>query len=139
MQEPIKPINENTPVGSHKLVEGDSFKLVKTLKDESISLTITSPPYNVGKSYEKKVDLQKYLEPYREFADELFRATKTGGSLCWEVGNFINKGEVVPLDILYYDIFTKAGFKLRNRIIWHFGHGLHASSSGLTNSGKVVR
>lgn len=113
--------------GKYQLVEGDSFKLIKKLNDGSVDLTITSPPYNVGKSYEKKVALDKYLEPYRDFAKELFRVTKDGGSVCWEVGNFINNGEVVPLDIVYYDLFTQAGFKLRNRIIWHFEHGLHAS------------
>ncbi len=36
-------------------------------------------------------------------------------------------GEVFPLDILYYPIFKKLNLYLRNRIIWHFGHGLHAS------------
>lgn len=48
------------------------------------------------------------------------------GSICWQVGNYVNKGEVFPLDIYYYQIFKKLGLKLRNRIIWHFGHGLHA-------------
>lgn len=127
MQEPLILTDETNKLGKHSFKQGDSFELIKQIKDESITMTITSPPYNVGKSYEKKVALEKYLEPYYDFAKELYRTTKTGGSLCWEVGNFINKGEVVPLDILYYDIFTKAGFKLRNRIIWHFGHGLHAS------------
>ena len=39
----------------------------------------------------------------------------------------MDKGEIFPLDIFYYQIFKKYGLKLRNRIIWHFGHGLHAS------------
>lgn len=50
------------------------------------------------------------------------------GSICWQVGNYVDKGEVFPLDIYYYQIFKKLGLKLRNRIIWHFGHGLHASN-----------
>ncbi|MBI3360247.1 MAG: site-specific DNA-methyltransferase [Chloroflexi bacterium] len=49
------------------------------------------------------------------------------GSICWQVGNFVEDGEVFPLDILYYGIFKKLGLFLRNRIVWHFGHGLHAS------------
>jgi DNA modification methylase len=40
----------------------------------------------------------------------------------------VDKGEIFPLDIFYYQIFKKYGLKLRNRIIWHFGHGLHASN-----------
>jgi len=49
------------------------------------------------------------------------------GSICWEVGNYVQNGEVFPLDIFYYDIFKKHGLRLRNRIVWHFDHGLHAS------------
>ncbi len=47
--------------------------------------------------------------------------------VCWEVGNYVQDGEVYPLDMYFYDIFKDAGFQLRNRIIWHFEHGLHAS------------
>lgn len=111
----------------YKILKGDSFKLIKALKNNSVDLAITSPPYNIGKAYEKKVDLQKYLEPYREFAKNLYGKVSSKGSVCWEVGNFVHNGEVFPLDIYYYDIFKEAGFKLRNRIIWHFEHGLHAS------------
>jgi adenine-specific DNA-methyltransferase len=58
---------------------------------------------------------------------ELVRCLADDGSLCWEVGNYVEDGEVVPLDVLFYPIFKKHGLKLRNRMIWHFGHGLHAS------------
>jgi adenine-specific DNA-methyltransferase len=58
---------------------------------------------------------------------ELARALADNGSLCWEVGNYVDNGEVIPLDVLYYPIFEKLGLKMRNRIIWSFGHGLHAS------------
>ena len=47
--------------------------------------------------------------------------------LCWQVGNFVDNGEVFPLDILYYNIFKQSNLFLRNQIIWRFGHGLHAS------------
>lgn len=49
------------------------------------------------------------------------------GSLCWQVGNFVEKGEIFPLDNFFYPLFKKFNLKLRNRIIWHFNHGLHAS------------
>ena len=57
----------------------------------------------------------------------LVRVLSPDGSLCWQVGNFVESGEVFPLDIFYYHLFKKHSFKLRNRIIWHFAHGLHAS------------
>ncbi len=56
----------------------------------------------------------------------LYRVLKNNGSVCWQVGNFVHKGEVFPRDILFYDIFKLFGFTLRNRIIWHYRHGLHS-------------
>src|SRR5262249_24720879 len=46
-------------------------------------------------------------------------------SICWQVGNYVSNGHIVPLDLELSPIFKKLGLKLRNRIIWHFGHGLH--------------
>lgn len=43
------------------------------------------------------------------------------------MGNYVDNGEIIPLDILLYPIFSSFKLKLRNRIVWHFGHGLHAS------------
>lgn len=110
-----------------QIIKGDTFKLVKTIGDNSIDLLITSPPYNVGKVYETKVDFYKYLAPYRDFANTVFAKIAPTGSICWEVGNYVSNGEVYPLDIYFYEIFKQAGFKLRNRVIWHFEHGLHAT------------
>ena len=110
-----------------QVVKGNAFKLIKKEKDESIDLIITSPPYNIGKSYEKKTELKTYLKPYKNFAEDLFVKLKNTGSICWQVGNYINKGIITPLDIPFYNFFNDAGFQLRNRIIWHFEHGLHAS------------
>src|SRR5262249_45380690 len=49
------------------------------------------------------------------------------GSICWQVGNHIAGGEVFPLDVLLYESFKRHGLRLRNRIVWHFEHGLHCS------------
>lgn len=106
---------------------GDTLEFLKTIPANSISLIISSPPYNLGKEYEKKTDIEEYLSFQKPVIAELTRILKDDGSLCWEVGNFVNKGEVFPLDIYYYPLFKEKGLKMRNRIIWHFGHGLHAS------------
>lgn len=111
----------------YKILRGDAFELINTLADNSLDLLITSPPYNIGKVYEKRTDFASYLAPYTEFAKHVFQKLSPTGSLCWEVGNYVQSGEVYPLDVYFYDIFKDAGFKLRNRIIWHFEHGLHAS------------
>jgi DNA modification methylase len=106
---------------------GDTYKFLKSLPDKCIKLVITSPPYNVGKEYETKTSIEKYLEQQECAIKEIIRVTADDGNICWEVGNYINNGEVFPLDIYYYQIFKKFGLHLRNRIIWHFGHGLHAT------------
>lgn len=109
------------------LYQGDVSDFLATIPDESVSLVITSPPYNLGKDYEDRVSIEHYLEMQTVVIQELYRVLRSDGSLCWQVGNFVEDGEVFPLDILYYPIFKKLNLYLRNRIIWHFGHGLHAS------------
>lgn len=106
---------------------GDSLDVLKTFEDGEFKLIMTSPPYNVGKEYEVKESIEKYLEGQQQIIDELIRVLHPQGSICWQVGNFIEKGEVFPLDIFYYNIFKSRGLFLRNRIIWQFGHGLHSS------------
>ncbi len=113
---------------NYQIKNGDSLKVLKEFEDGKFDLIITSPPYNVGKSYETKTSIEKYLETQEEIINELVRTLSDRGNLCWQVGNYVDKGEIFPLDIYYYPIFKKLGLKLRNRIIWHFGHGLHASN-----------
>ena len=86
---------------------------------------MTSPPYNIGKSYEKKNDLSIYLEWQERIIDLIVPRLKDTDSLCWQVGNFVDNGQIAPLDIEFAPIFKKHGVQLRNRFVWHFGHGLH--------------
>lgn len=110
------------------LFHGDRLDLMRALPDKSIKLVVTSPPYNIGKEYEKRRDLDTYLADQEETIKEAVRILSDDGSICWQVGNHIGKdGEVFPLDALIYTIGKKFGLKLRNRIIWHFGHGLHCT------------
>lgn len=114
-------------MADYQYILGDSFKKLKTFQDGMFKLIITSPPYNVGKEYETKKSIESYLKDQHEIIQELVRVLDPTGSVCWQIGNYIHKGEVFPLDIFYYSIFKDLGLKLRNRIIWHFGHGLHSS------------
>src|SRR5713101_9225126 len=109
------------------LHNGDSRTFLKTIPNGAISLVITSPPYNIGKSYERRQGITAYLAEQEEVISELVRILDDRGSICWQTGNYVDDGEVFPLDIYYYPIFKKHGLQLRNRMIWHFEHGLHAS------------
>ncbi len=109
------------------IFSGDASEFASCIPDESVALIITSPPYNLGKAYENRVSIEEYLQYQTQLITQLYRILRNDGSICWQVGNFVENGEVYPLDIFYYPIFRKIGMKLRNRIIWKFGHGLHAS------------
>jgi adenine-specific DNA-methyltransferase len=105
----------------------DNLQYMKKLEDSSMQLILTSPPYNIGKSYESKTSLDAYLDAQSKVIEECVRLLNPRGSICWQVGNHVQKGEIFPLDIMLYPIFRSHGLKLRNRIIWHFEHGLHCS------------
>jgi bstYI methyltransferase len=109
------------------IVNQDIKDYLKEADDKSVNLIITSPPYNIGKKYETKTSINDYLQEQKVIIKELVRILKDDGSIAWQVGNYIYNKEVFPLDFYYYDIFKSLGLKLRNRIIWKFGHGLHAN------------
>ena len=119
--------DENKIKSQYKIILGDTLENLRNIDSSKFDLIITSPPYNVGKEYEVKQSIEKYLEQQKIVIKELVRVTSSIGNICWQVGNYVNKGEIFPLDIFYYQIFKDLGLKLRNRIVWHFGHGLHAS------------
>ncbi|MBQ6773583.1 MAG: site-specific DNA-methyltransferase [Synergistaceae bacterium] len=105
----------------------DALEFCKGLDSESAELIMTSPPYNIGKSYETRVNINDYIANFEPLISQLVRILASDGSICWQVGNFIENSEVYPLDIYFYPLFKSVGLKLRNRIIWHFEHGLHCS------------
>jgi adenine-specific DNA-methyltransferase len=110
------------------ILEGDAFKLLDKIPDGSIKLILSSPPYNIGKAYER--GLFKSQEEYRVWMKRLIRKlvkkVRPDGHICWQVGNHVSNGLLEPLDYLFHPIFIERGCKLRNRIIWTFNFGLHA-------------
>ena len=106
---------------------GDCLDLLAQIPDESIQLIVTSPPYNIGKEYENKLKLDIYLKQQTQVIKECVRVLSKRGSLCWQVGNYVNNGSIIPLDTALTPVFTFFNLKMRNRIIWHFEHGLHCT------------
>jgi adenine-specific DNA-methyltransferase len=108
--------------------QGDCLDLIDALPDESIQLIVTSPPYGIKKEYEKSSTLADAISFQEEVIEECFRILSPTGSMCWQVGNYVEGegGERVPWDILLYKSFRRLGLKLRSRIIWTYEHGMHA-------------
>ncbi len=109
------------------IVNDDVERALARLPDGMADLVVSSPPYNIGKEYEEAVTIEKYLAWQSRILSELVRVLAPSGSICWQTGNYIHEGEIFPLDIYFYPMFKSLGLKLRNRMIWHFDHGLHAS------------
>jgi adenine-specific DNA-methyltransferase len=127
MKNNLKISSKFDPGSDFVLFEGDCLNLLATIPDSFVKLIVTSPPYNLGKQYEKRLDLDAYVVQQREVIDECVRVLDNSGSVCWQVGNYVDNGEIIPLDIVLFPIFAAHGLHLRNRIMWYFGHGLHAS------------
>ena len=106
---------------------GDCRELLEGMPDESVRLVVTSPPYNIGKQYERAQTLDEYVAAQSEVIRECVRVLSVDGSLCWQTGNYVRNGEIVPLDALLFPLFRELGLKMRNRIVWHFEHGLHCT------------
>ena len=96
----------------------NNLKYMHRLDDESIQLIVTSPPYNIGKEYEHRTSLDRYVEEQTACIAQAVRVLHPSGSICWQVGNHVDDGEVFPLDIILYNLFKHHGLRLRNRIVW---------------------
>lgn len=108
------------------LVCGDVEQMLDLLPEKPIfDLVVTSPPYNMGKAYEQKMTMEKYFQWQGRIIKKIASRLKENGSICWQVGNHVAQGTLYPLDLGFAPIFSELGMKLRNRIIWHYGHGLH--------------
>ncbi|MBI1209508.1 MAG: site-specific DNA-methyltransferase [Azospirillum sp.] len=124
---PLPGLHQDRPAPDAVIACADNLSFMASLPTASMALIVTSPPYNIGKAYERRSSLDDYLDHQSLVIAECIRLLRPGGSLCWQVGNHVEDGAIVPLDTLLYPIFRRHGLTLRNRIVWHFEHGLHCS------------
>lgn len=121
----------------YSLFKGDSRNLLNLLDNKFnkpfIDLLVTSPPYNIGKEYEGDLSHEEYVALHTDVITKVLPMIRKTGSICWQVGFQVNKtgrkASIAPLDFLYHELFMKIAksldipLKLKNRIIWRFGHG----------------
>ncbi len=106
---------------------GNCLDLLARVPNGAVHLIVSSPPYNIGKEYESRVELDRYLVAQSKVLAECARVLAPTGSLFWQVGAFADRGVLVPLDIKFFPILESLGLLPRNRIIWARQHGLHAT------------
>ncbi|MBU2565230.1 MAG: site-specific DNA-methyltransferase, partial [Candidatus Thermoplasmatota archaeon] len=106
-------------VTHHKLIIGNCMSM-KEIPDESVHLTVTSPPYfNAPFDYKGVFkNYQQYLGVLRRVAKELFRITAEGRIVVLNVDDMLVNGEKFPIVADATKIFQEAGFRYRDRIIW---------------------
>ena len=66
----------------------DALNFMKEIPDNTVKLIITSPPYNIGKEYEVKTNINTYLENMKPMIREMVRILAEDGSICWQTGNY---------------------------------------------------
>ena len=111
--------NEQTIIYNMDCVEG----LKKLNGKLEIDSTITSPPYNIGKEYEKILSLNKYISWLSGICHQIYDITKSNGSFILNVGylSVEGKGKAVPITYL---LWGKIPFYLMQEIVWNYGAGV---------------
>lgn len=97
--------------------QGDCLELMKEIPDESIDLTVTSPPYDNLRTYNGHVD-QWNFEKFQAIARELYRITKNGGVVVWIVADATIKGSETGTSFRQALYFKECGFNIHDTMIW---------------------
>lgn len=105
------------------IYHGDCLELLPRLHDCVFSLTITSPPYNIGKEYETRREVRDYLDWCEKWIREIYRLTRHGGAFWLNLGylSVPNTAKAIPIPYLLWD---RVPFYLLQEIVWNYGAGV---------------
>lgn len=134
-QEEIREIAERAvgaPFYSDKgfiLYHGDSCELLPRLQKAglSVDLTVTSPPYNIGKEYEQCLSTDTYVNWCSQWMNQVYDLTRPEGAFWLNVGylEVRDKGLCVPIPYL---IWEKSPFYMLQEVVWQYGAGVSAKA-----------
>jgi adenine-specific DNA-methyltransferase len=109
------------------MFNGSCFDLLEAMEKDLVNMTLSSPPYFMGKSYDRSYRIADFKSDHKKLIPEISRTLRPGGSVCWQVGYHVQKNVMYPLDYAVFEVFeTISEMRLRNRIVWSFGHGTHS-------------
>ena len=118
-----------------------SSENMNELVNNCVSLTVTSPPYNIGKDSDLDLTDDEYWEMINNVFSETYRVTRSGGRLVVNVAN-LGRKPYIPFSKYYVEVLTEIGFIMRGEIIWRKSKGANASfawGSWLSASNPVIR
>ena len=104
----------------------DCLEAIKLLPEKLVALTVTSPPYNIGKEYEKLLLLDEYLNWCEQWIAEVYRVTVDQGAFWLNLGylSMRDRAKAIPISYLLWD---KVPFYLIQEVIWNYGAGVAGS------------
>ena len=140
-QEFKETIQENNISKIRNQLFTKSSELMDELVDNCISLTITSPPYNIGKDSDEDLTDDEYWKMITKVFEEVYRVTESGGRLVVNVAN-LGRKPYIPFSKFFIEIITEIGFLMRGEIIWQKSKGANANfawGSWLSASNPVIR
>lgn len=123
--------------GDFLLFNMDSIDGLKKIENPLIDLTVTSPPYNIGKEYEEIMALDEYITWSQKWINEVYRITKPRGAFLFNIGyvEVSGRGYAVPLAYLLWD---KTEFYLMQEIVWNYGAGVACKKKLSPRNEKIL-
>jgi adenine-specific DNA-methyltransferase len=103
----------------------DCMEAMPPLPPAVIDLTVTSPPYNIGKEYERPLPIEEYVAWSERWFAEVYRLTTAQGAFWLNLGyvEFPARARAVPLPYL---LWAKCPFFLVQEVVWNYGAGVAA-------------
>jgi len=138
----LEEFHEKNNISSvkNKLFCKDSGDMSELLSN-CIGLTITSPPYNIGKDSDIDLTDEEYLTMMKKIFTEVYRVTESGGRLVVNVAN-LGRKPYIPMTKIFTELLIEIGFLMRGEIIWQKSKGANANfawGSWLSASNPVIR
>ena len=134
-------VKNNKKSDIKNLIINKSAEKMDELVDNCVSLTVTSPPYNVGKLSDSDLSDEDYWKLIEECFKEVYRVTESGGRLVINVAN-LGRKPYIPFSNMFTQIMLDLGFLMRGEIIWQKSKGANANfawGSWLSASNPVIR
>jgi adenine-specific DNA-methyltransferase len=112
----------------YAIYHGDCLQLMPQIEEEVVDLTVTSPPYNIGKEYEAPLPIDDYLEWCERWLREIHRLTAPSGALWLNLGyvGLDGRAKAVPLPYL---LWNRCPMYLVQEVVWNYGAGVAARKS----------
>lgn len=109
------------------LYQGSCMQFLEALRgsDINVELSVTSPPYNIGKEYEEPLPVEQYIAWCGAWMKQIYEVTSAHGAFWLNLGylEVRGKGRCVPIPYLLWD---KSPFYMIQEVVWSYGAGVAA-------------